>query len=90
MGLCDDLLTIVARSWDMKNHNKHIVFCPEMNVLMWQHPSTEKNINILKEWGYREVPPTYKKSPSGGIDMEVMASFDAIANTIKGLIPHDI
>ena len=61
-----------------------------MNVLMWQHPCTERNINILKEWGYREIPPTRQKSPSGGIDMEVMAAFDTIANTINKLIPHGV
>ena len=46
-GLCDNLLTCVARAWDFQE-NKLIV-CPAMNTMMWEHPLTSRHLSILKE-----------------------------------------
>ena len=42
-GMCDNLLTCVARAWDFK---KPIIVCPAMNTFMYQHLITEQQINI--------------------------------------------
>ena len=38
-GLCDNLLTCIARCWDLKR-NPFIV-APAMNTMMYEHPITE-------------------------------------------------
>jgi hypothetical protein len=35
-GLCDNLLTCVARAWEVGK--KPIVVAPAMNTAMWEHP----------------------------------------------------
>ncbi|XP_071860336.1 phosphopantothenoylcysteine decarboxylase isoform X2 [Bombus fervidus] len=36
-GICDNILTCVARAWDPA---KPLIFCPAMNTKMWEHPVT--------------------------------------------------
>ena len=85
-GLCDNLLTCVARAWDLKN--KPILICPAMNTLMWQHPCTEKNVCILKEWGYLEIPPICKKLACGETGVGAMEEVSIIADTVAQLIQN--
>ena len=52
-GICDNLVTLVCRCWDMKTRpidnqqansqkylEKPIIVAPAMNTLMWEHPIT--------------------------------------------------
>ncbi|KAG7473363.1 hypothetical protein MATL_G00095060 [Megalops atlanticus] len=61
-GICDNLLTCVVRAWDL---NRPLIFCPAMNTAMWQHPITAKQVAVLKEFGYIEVPCIAKKLVCG-------------------------
>src|SRR3989344_3302779 len=51
-GIADDYLTtsILAATCP-------IIICPSMNVYMWHHPATQKNISILKSFGYHIIDP---------------------------------
>lgn len=51
-GLADDLLstTILAA-------RVPVIICPAMNVKMFEHAATQKNIEILKAYGYRVIDP---------------------------------
>ncbi|GBE60801.1 phosphopantothenoylcysteine decarboxylase [Babesia ovata] len=49
-GLCDNLLTDVARCWDFK---KPIWVYPCMNPLMFQHPVTAEHISKLQSFGVK-------------------------------------
>ncbi len=51
-GIADDLLTtsILATS-------ATVLICPAMNVKMWKHPITQKNVKTLKECRYEFVDP---------------------------------
>ncbi|CAN0470799.1 unnamed protein product, partial [Ectocarpus sp. 8 AP-2014] len=40
-GLCDNLVTCVARAWDFKS-KKSFVVAPAMNTHMWEHPMTNR------------------------------------------------
>ena len=51
-GLCDDLATTLLLATD-----KRIVFAPAMNVRMWTHPATQKNIETLRSQGAFIVGP---------------------------------
>lgn len=48
-GICDNLLTCILRCWDPK---KQILLAPAMNTLMWDHPVTSTQLNIIKSWGF--------------------------------------
>ncbi|CAD8164032.1 unnamed protein product [Paramecium pentaurelia] len=47
-GLCDNLLTNVARAWDYK---KPMILAPAMNTMMYENPITFKQINKLQKMG---------------------------------------
>jgi phosphopantothenoylcysteine decarboxylase/phosphopantothenate--cysteine ligase len=51
-GFADDLLstTVLAA-------NVPIIVCPAMNVKMYEHPATRKNIETLKSFGYIVIEP---------------------------------
>ena len=46
-GLCDNLLTCVARAWD--RGAKPVVFAPAMNTRMWVHPFTTKHLAAVAD-----------------------------------------
>jgi phosphopantothenoylcysteine synthetase/decarboxylase len=47
-GLCDDLVTSVARAWPA---DKPIILALTMHPLMWTHPQTEMHLRML---GYQD------------------------------------
>ncbi len=51
-GNSDDLASTV-----MLASNKQIILAPAMNVRMWEHESTKKNLNNLKNFGYKIIGP---------------------------------
>ena len=51
-GKADDLATTVILA-----SNKDILLIPAMNVRMWIHKATQKNVKILKDYGYLFVGP---------------------------------
>jgi phosphopantothenoylcysteine decarboxylase len=44
-GICDNLLTCIARAWDV---NKPMLLAPAMNTMMWDHPYTMKHLQQLQ------------------------------------------
>ena len=51
-GSSEDLASTVILA-----SNKPIFLVPAMNVRMWEHPSTEENIKILKNYSYKIIGP---------------------------------
>ncbi|KAG0427371.1 hypothetical protein HPB47_025559 [Ixodes persulcatus] len=82
-GLCDNLITCVARAWDM---GKPLLFCPAMNTHMWSHPVTGRQIQVLKELGYSEVACIEKKLACGDTGFGAMAEVPTIvAEVLRAL-----
>jgi phosphopantothenoylcysteine decarboxylase/phosphopantothenate--cysteine ligase len=52
-GMADDLATTLLLATD-----KPVVVAPAMNVRMWQHAATQRNIAQLKADGIRVIDPT--------------------------------
>ena len=52
IGKAEDLATTVILA-----SNKDILLVPAMNVRMWLHKATEKNVKILKDYGYLFIGP---------------------------------
>lgn len=46
-GICDNLVTCVARAWDV---HKPLLFCPAMNTKMWEHPVTAPQVRSNDFW----------------------------------------
>ncbi|KAH8585107.1 uncharacterized protein ELE39_003498 [Cryptosporidium sp. chipmunk genotype I] len=78
-GLCDNLLTNIARAWDFK---KPIIVCPAMNTFMWEHPITLMQINTLISFGYKVVFPIEKKLACGEYGMGGMQEVEKIIEKI--------
>jgi phosphopantothenoylcysteine decarboxylase/phosphopantothenate--cysteine ligase len=51
-GLADDVLAALCLSASCP-----IIVCPAMNVRMWEHPATQRNVRTLTGFGYRMLGP---------------------------------
>jgi len=78
-GICDNLLTCIARAWDVE---KPLLFCPAMNTRMFLHPITSRQIEDLKDFGYYEIKPISKTLMCGDTGIGAMAEVNVIANQI--------
>jgi len=79
-GLCDNLLTCVARAWDF---NKPFIVAPAMNTNMWEHPITKQHINIIESWGIEVINPVEKKLFCGDIGIGAMEDVKKIIEQLK-------
>ncbi len=52
VGKAEDLATTVLLA-----SNKDILLVPAMNVRMWLHKATQRNLNILQDYGYHFIGP---------------------------------
>uniref|UniRef100_UPI00358EA43F phosphopantothenoylcysteine decarboxylase isoform X2 n=1 Tax=Myxine glutinosa TaxID=7769 RepID=UPI00358EA43F len=80
MGLCDNLLTCVARAWDSE---RPFLFCPAMNTHMWTHPLTRQHVEKLCHFGYVEVPCVCKTLACGETGMGAMAEVSTIVKAVR-------
>lgn len=78
-GLCDNLLLCTARAWDF---SKPFLFCPAMNTRMWEHPLTKQHIDVLRSWGYIEVPCVAKTLMCGDTGNGAMAEVATIVDYV--------
>ncbi len=51
-GLADNLLTTVALAC-----RSQVVICPAMNPAMYSHPATQRNLQLLRDYGYKIINP---------------------------------
>lgn len=79
-GQCDNLLTCVARAWDVRQGTLFVA--PAMNTLMWTHPATAEQLAKLKQWGVVQVPVVAKKLACGDVGLGAMASWQDIVAAV--------
>lgn len=86
-GRADNLLTCVARAWDLR---KPVVVAPAMNTMMWNHPATAEHLATLRRW-YGErfvlVPPVAKKLACGDEGIGAMADITDIVQAVARTRP---
>ena len=51
-GMADDLLSTLCLTARCP-----LILCPAMNVQMWEHPATQRNVRIVGGFGYRLLGP---------------------------------
>tara|TARA_B100000795_G_scaffold21142_1_gene14085 strand:+ start:49 stop:744 length:696 start_codon:yes stop_codon:yes gene_type:complete len=83
-GLCDNLVTCVARAWDVRDP---LIVCPAMNTLMWEHPLTLQHLNVLQnQLGYQIIDPVIKTLACGDTGQGAMASVETIVKSVAAAL----
>jgi phosphopantothenoylcysteine decarboxylase/phosphopantothenate--cysteine ligase len=80
-GLADDLATAVLLATD-----KPVLAAPAMNVRMWQHPATRRNLATLQADGIEFVGPDEGEMACGEYGPGRMAEPQAILEAIERLL----
>ncbi len=77
-GICDDMLTTMC----MVANGKKIVVAPAMNTNMYENPITQRNIQILKDYGFIIIEPREALLACGDYGKGALATIDEIANIV--------
>jgi phosphopantothenoylcysteine decarboxylase / phosphopantothenate---cysteine ligase len=80
-GLADDLLTEAALA-----HAGPVLVAPAMNVRMWEHPATRRNVETLRKRGVELVGPVEGDLAEGEVGVGRMAEPEVIATRIEELL----
>ena len=87
MGLSHDVLvaTLIAT-------RAPVVLCPAMHTEMWEHPSVQHNIEVLRSRGVIIVEPQSGRLAGGDIGTGRLADTDSIAGAIDFVLAasHDL
>jgi phosphopantothenoylcysteine decarboxylase len=82
-GLADNLLTCVARAWDLR---RPFVVAPAMNTLMWTHPFTERHLASLRSLGVVVVPPVAQVLACGDEGVGAMAPVADVVHAVEAAL----
>ena len=82
-GLCDNLLSLVVRAWDL---SRPLLFAPAMNSYMWSHPITAHHVTTLTHFGYIQIPCIEKLLMCGERGFGGMNEVCVIVEIIKSTI----
>ena len=80
-GSSEDLASTVILA-----SNKQVFLVPAMNIRMWQHQSTKKNLKILKEYGYKFIGPIIGDMACGEYGEGKMSDPSEIFNEIQNFL----
>ena len=87
MGLSHDVLvaTLIAT-------RAPVVLCPAMHTEMWEHPSVQHNIEVLRSRGVIIVEPQSGRLAGGDIGTGRLADTESIASAIDSVLAssHDL
>lgn len=80
-GICDNLLTSVARVWPWY---KPLIIAPAMNTRMWDHPITTKHLGDFRSFSNNNtvVRPQSKVLACGTEGMGALADISSIVHTL--------
>jgi phosphopantothenoylcysteine decarboxylase/phosphopantothenate--cysteine ligase len=84
-GLCDNLLLAVYLSARCP-----VFFAPAMDLDMLQHPSTQKNIGLLQQFGNHLIDPTHGELASGLIGTGRMAEPEEIVAHLEKFLTDNL
>mmetsp|Transcript_21916 Transcript_21916/g.37593 ORF Transcript_21916/g.37593 Transcript_21916/m.37593 type:complete len:190 (-) Transcript_21916:38-607(-) len=79
-GICDNLLLCVARAWDFR---RPFLVAPAMNTMMWEHPATAQQLDVVRRWGVTVIPPVCKTLACGDSGIGAMAEVDTIISAVS-------
>jgi len=76
-GIADDFLTTLCLAT-----RAPLIVAPAMNVNMWEHPATQKNVEILRERGVKVLPPDEGYLACGMTGAGRLTSVESIAAAV--------
>jgi len=76
-GIADDFLTTLCLATKAP-----LIVAPAMNVNMWEHPATQKNLEILRERGVKLLPPDEGYLACGMTGAGRLTSVQSIAQAV--------
>lgn len=76
-GIADDLASTLLLATDT-----HVMIAPSMNVRMWDHPATQRNLAILKADGVQVVGPNEGEMACGEFGVGRMAEVTEILQAV--------
>lgn len=77
-GISDDLASTILLATDTS-----VMIAPSMNVRMWDHPSTQRNLNLLADDGVKLVGPNVGEMACGEYGLGRMAEVTDIVSAVK-------
>ncbi len=80
-GICDNMLLATYLSAKCK-----VAFAPAMDLDMWKHPATQRNISILQEFGNELIPVEFGELASGLVGDGRMAEPEKIIAFLESKI----
>ncbi|MBT3395600.1 MAG: bifunctional phosphopantothenoylcysteine decarboxylase/phosphopantothenate--cysteine ligase CoaBC [Alphaproteobacteria bacterium] len=80
-GLAGDLATAVLLATD-----KPVLVAPAMNVKMWEHPATMRNVAQLRDDGIRFVGPASGALADGEVGPGRLAELSDLMTSIEGML----
>lgn len=80
-GIGDDLLSTVIMAATCP-----VLFCPAMNVNMYNNPVVQRNIATLRDLGYKFIEPGTGRLACGAEGQGRLADLDQIIEKIEGLL----
>ena len=80
MGLADNMVTSTALA--LPTTTKKLL-APAMNTKMLEHPATQRNLDILKSYGYQIIQPREATLACGDQGAGALATVDTIIQTVK-------
>lgn len=86
LGLADDLLAITVLAATVP-----VIVCPAMNVKMYEHPATQKNLATLKELGYLVVEPGCGTMACGDLGKGRLPEWEEVSEyVLREISQHDL
>ncbi len=80
-GIADDFLSTIYLSTTTP-----VVVAPAMNVEMWRHPATQRNLEVLRQRGVRVIEPGVGYQACGEFGEGRLAEPESIAITVLGIL----
>lgn len=79
-GIADDLLSSLILALQCP-----VVFAPAMHHQMWSHPAVQRNLEMLKSYGYKIIDPAEGDLASGDVGIGRMREPEEILAYLRAL-----
>jgi phosphopantothenoylcysteine decarboxylase / phosphopantothenate---cysteine ligase len=82
-GNCDNALSCVAIALPKE---KPLIIAPAMDFTMYEHPTTQKNIQLVKDFGAKIIEPAEGELASGLVGKGRLPEFEIILNATNEIL----